>query len=109
MTGTIEHASSSLFKNMHAFRTSPTESNNVFLERGWLELDTSCSIAHYLSGGLMGDISLSRPKWIPGEKESLEVMRRLAHLRSIRGRFVHLHTSSEAFARRKRKEIELEG
>lgn len=108
MKGTIEHASSSLFKNMYAFRPS-TEFSSALPERGWLNLNTSCSIAHYLSGGLMEDISLSRPKWIPGEKEALEVMRRLAHLRSIRGKFAHLHTSSEAFARRKRKEIELEG
>lgn len=39
----------------------------------------------------------------------LEIMRRLVHLRSIRGKFAHLHTSSEAFAQRKKKEIELEG
>ncbi len=105
----IEQTSSSKFKNILSFRPSPTEFGDALSKMKWLDLDTGCSIAHFLAGGLMEDVSLSRPKWIPGEKESLEIMRRLVHLRSIRGKFAHLHTGSEAFAQRKKKEIELEG
>ena len=51
----------------------------------------------------------SRRRPLKPRKLSPELEERLARLRSVRGKYAHLKTSSDDFMRRKQEEIELEG
>jgi hypothetical protein len=49
-------------------------------------------------------------KYIPLQEETKKSReKRLARIRAVKGKYASVLTSSEAFAKRKREEIELEG
>jgi hypothetical protein len=73
----------------------------------------STSIANPLAGGLLQSPTSSRASHLPGEVHSYSHNeKRLSHrqvvIRSIRGKYAHVATSSDAFAKRKQQEIERE-
>lgn len=68
------------------------------------------SQVNILKHGLMENQSSSRPDHLLGEIRSWQEVReqRLTQIRAIKGKYASALTNSEAFAQRKREEIELE-
>lgn len=64
--------------------------------------------APVIANGIGSNLAASRPNRLPYERQSLRELR-LARVRSIQGKYAHVPTSSEEFARRKWEELQQEG